>query len=716
MFQVCPRVFGFSGPTQSDRNYWPLRLENLQKLMKGLNEFYEMELQVDSSRVVDFVDLTAIAKNRDKGHLVRLLELVMGAVVQCQDKETYISRIISLNETVQAELMVFIQKIMDRLENPRSQEESNSFKEQKDNLLVQLEEVQNSLKDSARKEQQLELENENLQQKVKDLEAEMERLSKRQGSKDMSLVSMELEAKLSHKETLIKDLQSQITDLKKNYGNELTQLKDELDVANERNIQLQKAETQLELYKKRLEDLNSYKRKVKELEEAKKELQERLEDKETDTSGTLGLKQSLNFYKEQLTAEKDKAASMSIQLEDREKVIKEYQKSKKEWDQRRSVLEINIKELQDELERVRNNPDTARESDDSFSIHRGFMTELEEQNQKLLNENQVLKAQLGNESILSDLNQQIDSAFKERKLAEEKLAKEQQEKKKTEHSLKELQQEYTEYQESTHSKLTELQKDLEEVHREKENLALKAKELEETKAMLETLNEELGRMKQDRDAHIAEMKKLFREKDEVTQKFMEAKEEIHQLQTQIAQKEGFLKASELDREKLENKLQEAQESERIALNELEVHKNKTPVHSQGEDKIKYLELERDVNKLNSEVSLLKLSLKEKDEAIHSLKQEKEKTEAELNQSLLNAKENLSASHQEEIRRLENELSEKENEINYLQSSKEEMQSAWNKEMKLMSMVLHEVGLEVMRVNRTMKEDKSFMNLKRNRAA
>ena len=44
------------------------------------------------------------------------MELIIGAAVSCEQKETYVNRIMRLEEANQAELMFFIQKVLDKCE------------------------------------------------------------------------------------------------------------------------------------------------------------------------------------------------------------------------------------------------------------------------------------------------------------------------------------------------------------------------------------------------------------------------------------------------------------------------------------------------------------------------------------------------------------------------------------------------------------------------
>jgi len=50
------------------------------------------------------------------------MELIIGAAVSCDQKETYVNRIMRLSENNQAELMFFIQKVLDKWEGDEEPE------------------------------------------------------------------------------------------------------------------------------------------------------------------------------------------------------------------------------------------------------------------------------------------------------------------------------------------------------------------------------------------------------------------------------------------------------------------------------------------------------------------------------------------------------------------------------------------------------------------
>jgi hypothetical protein len=61
---------------------------------------------------MDDVDLTAIAKSSDQKSLNRLLEWILGAAVQCEDKGQFITEIMGMQEENQRHIMVIVQNIM----------------------------------------------------------------------------------------------------------------------------------------------------------------------------------------------------------------------------------------------------------------------------------------------------------------------------------------------------------------------------------------------------------------------------------------------------------------------------------------------------------------------------------------------------------------------------------------------------------------------------
>ena len=124
--------------------------------------------------------------------------MVLGAAVQCTDKETYINAILTLDESCQNELMVLIEKILSKRGPSQNLEETNSnlstsfehliknspfktgtqFPKQESHektLLVKLEELENENQVFTHKVNDLTQENDVLKTKLNELSQEGEK-------------------------------------------------------------------------------------------------------------------------------------------------------------------------------------------------------------------------------------------------------------------------------------------------------------------------------------------------------------------------------------------------------------------------------------------------------------------------------------------------------------------------------------------------------------
>lgn len=70
--------------------------KNFKSLVQGLEQFYSQRL--DSNISVQHINIDLMIQKKDFAILIDLVELVMGVIVNCEDKEEYIQRIISLDE------------------------------------------------------------------------------------------------------------------------------------------------------------------------------------------------------------------------------------------------------------------------------------------------------------------------------------------------------------------------------------------------------------------------------------------------------------------------------------------------------------------------------------------------------------------------------------------------------------------------------------------
>eukprot|EP00359_Climacostomum_virens_P000525 CAMPEP_0204900060 /NCGR_PEP_ID=MMETSP1397-20131031/2234_1 /ASSEMBLY_ACC=CAM_ASM_000891 /TAXON_ID=49980 /ORGANISM="Climacostomum Climacostomum virens, Strain Stock W-24" /LENGTH=742 /DNA_ID=CAMNT_0052068129 /DNA_START=198 /DNA_END=2426 /DNA_ORIENTATION=- len=681
---------------------WPAKLGNLHKLQKRLEAYSAEVLNLSS---LETLDLQAIAKEEDLTQVLKLLENLMHVIINCPKKELYISRIMSLREVFQAKLMAFIQKILDKNLPPTNLEEETKFQKKELQKLKQDKQLLNrQLEEAHRHAFELSQVTDKLKREVKELKNAnadlLTELARKAGPSKGSIIeqtgnSAEFDTQLFQRDQLIAELKTALADQKKIFQAQIQALKDENDVANEKMIHLSKVERDLELYKKRLEDLNSYKKKLKEMQEINDSMKDRLNRMDEDSASVGNLKQMLNYYKEQVNVEKEKAAKLSLELDDLKEAERELQKTIKELDESRSFQDTKIKTLLQEIDRVKDQSEV-RDSEDSFSL---IQSEFSDQIKRLERHNQAMRNSFDSDHIVRQLNEQLDEAIKLRRGAEDKLKAVTKEANELREKLNKLEKLYENYKLEMSLKLSEVQGDLNDKLTEVLQLKSQLTSSTVTRSETDSLSSEVMKLKSELNAQMQETARLYKEKDEVNSKFMGTNERIHDLQTQLAEKEAYLKAFEREKQGIEAKLATAVECERLAQNELQMMKKSSTSGESSQDRLKSLELERDLMKANGEMHSLRLILREKEDSIASLSADKEKLELNVIQlrcDVQNLKESADSS---EVSRMQRELMNKDAEIRYLQLVKDEMVESFNRELKVMSMVVYEVGLDMSRISR-----------------
>ena len=686
----------------------------MKKLEKGLDRYFSEVLGLSPTLIVEHIEISAIARSSDKTNLVYLMELVMGAIVKSPAKEAYISRILALDENHQAELMVFIQKILKKIDKRPDYEEQVESKIdtgllQKENrsLKHQIEELQYSLDEIAKTHSEVIADRDLLSKQVKDLEAEMDKKPKKVGEINTTY----LENQLGQKDQTIQDLRSQITELKKQHNNELNNIRDEFDVANEKVLQLSKVEGTLEMYKKRVEDINVLKNKIKDLEKINKDSKEELNMYKTEIDEVENMKQTLNYFKEQYTKEKERVAELSYKLEEKERDFKDLHKVKEEVSQKKTFLENKIRELQYEVESLKYRQDSGR-GDEEFSLQKNMISEYEEQIARLEQDNRKLRSQAGSESIISEINSQLDRVIVEKRNYEEKANAEKRENLELKRELETLKKEYSNFKEDSNNKITELTSEVNMNIDHSNKLKNRIEELEKQKVYLDQIALDHETLKKEKETYLAEIKSVYKEKNDVMRKVLESNEEMSKLQKLLNEKDYMFKTLELDKERQENKLKEIIENEKLSAKKLLAFENKSDLSDTSNEKFKQIELERDFMKATCDITNLKLALREKDDLLQQIRTEKDANEKELGMLLKKREEELKGKYDEQMEERAKELQQKLAQITVLEKNREDITSSWNKEMKLMSIVVHEVGMEIMRANRTLKEDKTYLSNKR----
>eukprot|EP01112_Ceratiomyxa_fruticulosa_P023585 TRINITY_DN9086_c0_g2_i1.p1 TRINITY_DN9086_c0_g2~~TRINITY_DN9086_c0_g2_i1.p1 ORF type:complete len:744 (-),score=212.05 TRINITY_DN9086_c0_g2_i1:96-2327(-) len=129
--EAAPKYFDLSTLKTDVSDNWVLKSNNIKKIVHSLENFYQIELEIEQGTNIDPV---VVAKGEDDEEIIRLIEAILGVVVECENKAHYIQNIMSLEEETQMELMTIIQNIFSRHQlhqsmsnSPNKQIKSPSF-------------------------------------------------------------------------------------------------------------------------------------------------------------------------------------------------------------------------------------------------------------------------------------------------------------------------------------------------------------------------------------------------------------------------------------------------------------------------------------------------------------------------------------------------------------------------------------------------------------
>lgn len=114
LHQIAPEYFNQTWLNKiktEDVGNWRLKVTNLKKIVKGILE-YNLEVLGVQIQGFQMPDVNAIGEHNDPVEVGRLLQLLLGVAVNCENKQEHIQRIMSLGEAVQQTIKNAIQELM----------------------------------------------------------------------------------------------------------------------------------------------------------------------------------------------------------------------------------------------------------------------------------------------------------------------------------------------------------------------------------------------------------------------------------------------------------------------------------------------------------------------------------------------------------------------------------------------------------------------------
>ncbi|XP_028274142.1 protein Hook homolog 3 isoform X5 [Parambassis ranga] len=588
---------------------WRLKISNLKKILKGILDYNQ---EVLGQHINDFTlpDVNLIGEHSDASELGRMLQLILGCAVNCEQKQEYIQTIMMMEESVQHVVMTAIQELMSK-ETPVTGG-NDSYVDLDRQLKKTVEELNDALatkEEIAQRCRELDMQVAALQEEKSSLLAEnqvlMERLNQSDSIEDINSPAgrrhLQLQTQLEQlqEETFrleaakddyrirCEELEKELLDAKSqneeltSLADEAQSLKDEMDVLRHSSDKVSKLEATVEHYKNKLEDMGLLRRQNKLMEEKNTVLMQTNVSLEEDLRKANATKGQLETYKRQvvelqnrLSEESKKADKMEFEYKRLKEKVDSLQKEKDRMRTERDSLKETIEELhcvQAQEGQLTSSLLPMVSNDGSDSLAAEITTpEIREHLIRLQHENKMLKlAQEGSDnekiallqSLLEDANGRKNELETENRLINQRLMEEQ-------------------------SQVEELQKSLQEQGSKADDSSILKKKYEEHMEKLRELNNELLK----KNALI----------DEMEPKYNASSQRVEEL-------EEALKKKDEDMKQMEERYKKYLEKAKSVIRTLD------PKQNQGS---------------GPEVQALKNQLQEKERMLHSLEKEMDKTKCQ----------------------------------------------------------------------------------------
>uniref|UniRef100_A0AAZ3QN72 Calponin-homology (CH) domain-containing protein n=1 Tax=Oncorhynchus tshawytscha TaxID=74940 RepID=A0AAZ3QN72_ONCTS len=352
---------------------WRLKISNLKKVLKGILDYNQEVLQ---QQINDFTlpDINLIGEHSDAAELGRMLQLILGCAVNCEQKQEYIQTIMMLEESVQHVVMTAIQELMSK-ECPvmGGNDSYADIDRQLKKTVEDLNEALATKEEIAQRCHELDMQVAALQEERGSLLAEnqilMERLNQSDSIEDLNSPvgrrhlqlqtqleqlqeeTFRLEAAKDDYRIRCEELEKELTELRgqneelTSLADEAQTLKDEMDVLRHSSDKVSKLEVMVESYKKKLEDLGDLRRQVKLLEE----------------KNTLYMQNTVS-----LEEEVRKANTTRGQLESYKRQVVELQNKLSEESKKTDKMEFEYKRLKEKVDSLQKEKDRMRSERDSL--------------------------------------------------------------------------------------------------------------------------------------------------------------------------------------------------------------------------------------------------------------------------------------------------------------------------------------------------------------
>ncbi|KAK9978554.1 hypothetical protein ABG768_020300 [Culter alburnus] len=305
---------------------WRLKVSNLKKILQSMMEYYHdvLSQQVSDEHVPD---VSLIGEMGDVTELGRLLQLVLGCAVSCDQKQEHIQQIMTLEESVQHVVMTAIQELLTKepveAGSPESYGDFDSQSrkyyflseetDERDFTSQRCRELQQQLSVLMEEKSSLQVEVQSLRERLTHcepsdvsstitnkklllLQSQMEQLQEENYRLESSRDDQRVRAEVLERE--VTDLQMRNEELT-SLAQEAQSLKDEMDILRHSSDRVSRLEAMVDTYKRKLEDLGDLRRQVRLLEERNHVYMQRTCELEEEQRRANTIRSQLDTYKRQ---------------------------------------------------------------------------------------------------------------------------------------------------------------------------------------------------------------------------------------------------------------------------------------------------------------------------------------------------------------------------------------------------------------------------------
>ncbi|XP_023148967.1 protein Hook homolog 3 isoform X4 [Amphiprion ocellaris] len=584
---------------------WRLKVSNLKKIQKGILDYNQ---EVLGQHINDFTlpDVNLIGEHSDAAELGRMLQLILGCAVNCEQKQEYIQTIMMMEESVQHVVMTAIQELMSK-ETPVTGG-NDSYVDLDRQLKKTVEELNDALatkEEIAQRCRELDMQVAALQEEKSSLLAEnqvlMERLNQSDSIEDINSPAgrrhLQLQTQLEQlqEETFrleaakddyrirCEELEKELLDVKSqneelsSLADEAQSLKDEMDVLRHSSDKVSKLEGTVENYKKKLEDMGLLRRQNKLMEEKNTALMQTNVGLEEELRKANATKGQLETYKRQvvelqnrLSEESKKADKMEFEYKRVKEKVDSLQKEKDRMRTERDSLKETIEELhcvQAQEGQLTSSLFPLVSNDGSDSLAAEITTpEIREHLIRLQHENKMLKlAQEGSDnekiallqSLLEDANRRKNELETENRLINQRLMEEQSQVEELQKSLQEqgskaddssiLKKKYEEHMEKVRELNNELLKKNAFIDEMEPKYTASSQRVDELEEALKKKDEEMKQMEERYKKYLEKAKSVIRTLD--PKQNQGSGPEVQALKNQLQEKERMLISLEKEMDK-----------------------------------------------------------------------------------------------------------------------------------------------------------------------